>query len=214
MICAIDEKEQGLRSLLGELLKVAASEFGIKIIKQCMHMAGGRGYMENNDFGRLMRDSLASYYGEGANDGLLYLAGKDILYKTDFTDYLERTFGIDAELEEFKQLLKSAKANCADLKAPKNYSFYLLPHLGMLGLFLLLNAVSKKIYTCDAQRWAHKKLAKRMKTFKDEILDFNQIPDKNGIGQLMDSWSHEIGDIEFNMAGIETKRDPLLKKVI
>ena len=214
MVCEIDETQQSLRSLLGELLKVAASEFGMKIIKQCMHMAGGRGYMENNDFGRLMRDSLASYYGEGANDGLLYLAGKDILYKTEFVDYLERTFGRDPELEEFKRLLQCAKTNCAAPQAPKNYSFYLLPHLGMLGLFMLLNGVSKKIYTHDAQRWAHKKLSKRLKSFRDEILDFNQIPDKNEISQLMDSWSHEIGDIDFNMAGIETKRDPLLKKVI
>ncbi len=201
--------------VMSMLLKVAASEFGIKLVKQCMQLAGGRGYMENNHLSRMYKDVLASYYGEGANDSLLSLSGFDILYKNHYFDYLEKHFDLDAIYEEFKHCITLIKKSGPS----KMFTQYISPHIAKVAMFILLYYAAKKNLAFQenpknlrALLWARDKAVHQMHRFKNENNAKSNFTDPSEISAILEDYKSSIGDIDFQMKGEETARDDLLKK--
>ncbi len=58
------------------VVKVLASEFLNRFAGQAVQLLGGRGFMENNEVGRIFRDAKALSIGEGPNESLLGYLGQ------------------------------------------------------------------------------------------------------------------------------------------
>ena len=203
--------------VISMLLKIAASEYAIKNVQTCMQLAGGRGYMENNHIARYMKDVLASYYGEGANDSLLSLAGKEILDKSEFSTFIESICKTNDYIVEFKKTAETSRSTLSAHAHPKQYLEYIYPHFAKLSLSLLLYCATLKkaaSESCDGHRanaWAKLNYLKKLRDFNEEhLLKKSFLPDA-GIQASIQQFVEDIGDVEFQMLGEETTRDAYLK---
>ncbi len=198
-----------LPNVISILLKVAASEFAMDNIKQCMLMAGGRGYMENNNLARYMKDVYASYYGEGSNDSLLSIAGNEILYKNGFSSFLESNFKMDELYTEFTHMLDKIREKATGDQA-QTFNKYVYPYIAQLALSLILYYASLGSSKPRTSDWARLQFKQNFKMFNEVHLAKNTYISDAEVTETVHHFADDIGDIEFKMSGEDRTRDPYL----
>lgn len=196
------------------LLKAFTSNVAIQAAELNMKLVGGRGYMETNHLARMFRDVYASYYGEGTNDSLLYLIGQSELHNNAVINFIMTHYGQDSHLNRFNKIML-ALSKSIESSHDKKIIHWLYTQISKPLIYLLLMAAIEKDTKHNQTNSFHAEIAALLQQSLDELegtsLNNTFFPTFKDIKQEIASYTAAIGDIEFQMAGEETKLDSYLQ---
>ncbi len=93
-----DETARHRLRLLTPMVKKSSAETGVYVIRECMELMGGMGYIEDGVLPKLMRDAMVLPIWEGAGNIIVL----DMLRATQKSD------GLDAIIKDIRQMLTAA----------------------------------------------------------------------------------------------------------
>ncbi|HEY7986724.1 MAG TPA: acyl-CoA dehydrogenase family protein [Methylophilaceae bacterium] len=201
--------------------KVSGSEFLWDAVDGASQMLGGRGYLENNEIAKILRDARVGRVFEGPTETMMYYMGSRLVLDSErLTAFLSTQ--LDAQ-DIAAQIIEARDAVASRCKAME------LPFTGMrklqLANFLLgeivnwgiLHAVSRYLEgmplsdNARVSYWTQMKFVSSISAAKYDTLDEKIAIEPNKLKEIVAGFETQIGDIEQTLPGEEWGVDPYLR---
>lgn len=202
--------------------KVSGSEFLWDAVDDASQMLGGRGYLENNEIAKILRDSRVGRVFEGPTETMMYYMGSRFILNGDaLVDFLKSRLNAQDIAGQMLEARDRVTSRCKTLDVP--YKGMRKMHLanflvGEIVHWGILHAVSRSIAdtaSADAARvkyWTDMKLKETIDVAVLGSLTESATIEPVSLKAMVDGFEEQIGDIEQTLPGEEWGIDPYLQR--
>jgi alkylation response protein AidB-like acyl-CoA dehydrogenase len=201
--------------------KVSGSEFLWDAVDGASQMLGGRGYLENNEIAKILRDARVGRVFEGPTETMMYYMGsRFILNYEKLTSFLQTHLNAQDIADQMIEARDIVTNRCKGMGAPYtgmrklHLANFLLGEIVSCGILHAVSRYRDDIVSTDDSRvkyWTEMKFKEIIVSATSGSLSEDIAIDPNELKGLVASFEAQIGDIEQTLPGEEWKLDPYLR---
>lgn len=204
--------------------KVSGSEFLWDAVDAASQMLGGRGYLDNNEIAKIMRDARVGRIFEGPTETMMYYMGsRFMLDSTRLVDFIKDQLGATNIAEKMVDARDAISDRCKTLQAPYSgmrklhLANSLLGEVVHWGVLAAVSGYAEKMSLDEGDRvshWLQERLVTAIDTAKKGSLDEQIALEPIEIKNLVTTFETHIGDMEQTLPGEEWELDPYLRNAV
>lgn len=221
LIAARLDRGQSVPQELLVVAKVSGSEFLSETADSALQLLGGRGYLENNEVARIVRDARVGRIFEGPSETMWHFLGSRLLRDgAQLLDFIGCALAAPDVAAELRAVCEAVQRRCQALPAPfagrqrGDLASYLL---GQVAGWAILHTVCRQDSDGHADQarvvaWSRAGLDQSMLAARQGSAAEAAMPDAGQARALIDAYGAAIGDIEQTLAGEALAPDPYLRR--
>lgn len=202
--------------------KVSGSEFLWDAVDDASQMLGGRGYLENNEIAKIMRDSRVGRVFEGPTETMMYYMGSRFILNGELlAGFLKSELNAQDIAEQMIEARDVVSSRCKGLDMPFKGIRKLHLANSLVGEIVhwgILHAVSRNLSDtafADAARvkyWTEMKLMEAIAYAVNGSLAERIAMEPGQLKAMVEGVENQIGDMEQTLPGEEWAIDPYLQR--
>lgn len=203
------------------ICKVSGSEFLCETADSALQLLGGRGYLENNEITRIVRDARVGRIFEGPTETMWHFLGSRLQRDGEsLLDFIRCALAAPDVAGELREACVAVQQRCLALAPPfagRQRSDLASFLLGQVVSWAVLHAVCRQDSEGHPDQarvvaWTRSCLAASLQAARHGTGDEAAMPDAAQAGALIASYGSAIGDIEQTLAGEALALDPYLQR--
>lgn len=201
--------------------KVSGSEFLWDAVDAASQMLGGRGYLDNNEIAKIMRDARVGRIFEGPTETMMYYMGsRFMLDSSRLLDFIKVQLDAESIAQSMVDARDAVSSRCKAMQAPYNgmrklhLANSLLGEVVHWGILAAVSRDAEKVPLNNGGRvshWLKGKLEAAIESAKIGSRDEQITLEPTELKNLVVGYETDIGDMEQTLPGEEWELDPYLR---